>query len=256
MPGAAMDGREQPKNRTVSKADGRTNQDVMLHKLNRQIKDLKLKAKELFETMKKEEIQLEETKGKALEARRVAQEEQLRGKELTKLSRLKHMGFDEDIVKAHLQKESQRLQRLLIKKQTDRNNIDINIGKMEKMNTESEKAIIAAQIQYNNTVVENTKLQVLLDKQELQLYAIESKVNHAKKVKSVEKTNKESFKKCLKNIVREVQQRCEDEELVEAVIRKASRRFAADLGIVSSDGEESNSSGSSDAVSATNNDSI
>lgn len=222
----------------------------MLQKVNREIKDLKLKAKELFDQKKKEELKLEETKEKASEARRAAQAEGLRGKELTKLSRLIHMGFDEDIVKEHLEKECQALQRLLKKKQKDRKNIDINIDKMEKMNKQSEQAILAAQVQYNNTVVENTKLQALLDKQELLLYAIESKVKHARKVQSVETANKEAFKKCLKSIVREVQQRCEDEEIVEDVLRKAGRLFAADLGTASSDGEESSSSGSSDATSS------
>lgn len=231
----------------------------ILKQLTHQTKELKTEVKELFTELKLGEEELRTVEVETQEVRKAAQQERIKGNELMKLPHLQSMGFDDDFIQDHLEQESNKLQKNLKAKQTDRKNIETNIQKMELMNKQSAAAVSAAQTVYNNSVVENSKLQALLDTAELKLYAAESKVKHMSNMKSVELTNKDAFKRSLKGIVREVQTRCDDEKLVRDVLRIASKCLAADLstsshGDLNDDDSSSDSSNSSISVSSTSSD--
>ena len=221
----------------------------MLKRVTHQNKELKVEVKSLFTQLKLDEEELRNVEIETKEARRAAQQELIKGRELLKLPQLKSLGFEEEFIMEHLETESNKLQKTLKARQTDRKNIETNIQKMEEMNKQSEAAVSGAQTMYNNSVVENSKLQALLDAAELKLYAAESKVKHVKNMKSVEVTNKDAFKRSLKGVVREVQTRCDDEKLVRDVLRVAGKCLAADLGISDHGDDASSSSDSSGSIS-------
>eukprot|EP00934_Nitzschia_sp_Nitz4_P003893 Nitzschia sp. Nitz4//scaffold22_size323478//143218//143958//NITZ4_000533-RA/size323478-processed-gene-0.400-mRNA-1//1//CDS//3329543013//3883//frame0 len=233
-------------NGTSNRNDGPPDATAMLNEVTQDIRRLKIEAKKLFNALKEEEAELERIKEEAQVIRKADQQKRLKGNELSNLSLLKHMGFDEEVIRDHLVGCNKTLEKNLRKKQKDRRNLEKNIATMEEMNKQSERAVAGAQTQYNNSVVENSKLQALLDTAELQLYAVENTLKHTKNLKDIEITNKDSFKKGLKEVVTKVQAKVKDEKLVRDVLRIAGKCLAADLGMdASTDGEDSDSDDSS-----------
>jgi hypothetical protein len=230
--------------------------EEMMEKLNHEVKELKLETKRLFAELVKGQEELETTKVEAKEVKKKVQSEKLKGNELIKIGHLTRLGFDEDIIKAHIEKENKKLEKDMKKKKKDVDNVQANIEKMIEMNRQCEKACTGAQGAYNQMVVNHQKLKTLLDEVELGLYAQESQNRHKKTMKSVEITNKGTFKKAMQAIIRIIKDRSHDEKLVREVLKIAGRVMSADLRIASDDDDsDSCSSYSSVSVSSASSDS-
>jgi hypothetical protein len=230
--------------------------EEMMEKLNHEVKELKVETKRLFAELVKGQEELETTKVEAKEMMKKVQSEKLKGNELIKIGHLTRLGFDEDIIKAHIERENKTLEKDMKKKKKDVDNVKANIEKMIEMNQQCEKACTGAQGAYNQMVVNHQKLKTLLDEVELGLYAQESQNTHKKTMKSVEITNKGTFKKAMQAIIRIIKDRSHDEKLVREVLKIAGRVMSADLRITSDDDDsDSCSSYSSVSVSSASSDS-
>lgn len=203
--------------------------DTLLEVLKSEIKPLKLEAKSLHTEIKEEEKSLEKELDTSQTGHSASKVEKLKGNELLKLSHLVHMGFAEETIKRHLEQENRRLEELSKNKQQDRRNLESNISKMIAMNEQSEKAVGAAQEQYNRIRDDNSKLKAQLEDAELKLYSIESKVKHSRNIKTVDITNKQSLRNEIKEIANEIKTRCEDKAVVQKVLRVAGKCLAADM---------------------------
>jgi hypothetical protein len=181
---------------------------------------------------------IEETKredGKSaleiLAIKRKAQLEKLEGNELVKVEHLLQLGFDETVMKEHLVAINRQLRQNMKRKQMDVSNLGSNVQKMMITNQESEKAVSAAYGAYGPLVVRQQSLQSKLEKADMELYAIQAKVDHRRNMESVEIASKDKFKSTMKDIVRKLQIRCRDQELLQDVLRNAGKSFQTDLSL-------------------------
>lgn len=231
---------------------------AMLKALKKEVKSLKLEAKALHAELKEEEAALEKDKSASTGGKKGANREQLKGNELLKLSHLTNMmGFDEATIMEHLQDENIKLEKLQNDKQQDRKNMETNIQKMKDMNLQSEKAVGAATEQYDKAVAESSRLKEQLDEAELKLYSIETKVKHSRGMKTVEITNKESFRNGIKEVANEVKRRCDNKQVVISVLKVAAKCLAADEDMSFSpvrNGKDDNDSDSSVDISSASSD--
>jgi hypothetical protein len=232
--------------------------EEMIEQINKEMKQLKLEAKKLFDEMEGSQRELEKAIKEATQERKKAQKRKIKGNELMKLEHLAHLGFDEDVIQDHIEKENKKLEKALKGKQKDVKNVEGNIEKMISMNRQAEMACTAAQGAYNQLIVTHSKLQTSLENAELALYAAESRVKHKRNMRSVEITSKDGFKKGLKVIVKEVKNRCDDDTIVRKVLTIAGKCLSSDIGMAnnaSDYGDGSSSSGSSVSVSSASTDS-
>ena len=205
--------------------------DEMLKSLQKEMKTLKLETKRLFDEMEEAKKGNDEASKEIMEVKRKSQLEKLKGNELVKVNHLLRLGFDAQIMKEHLEATNKELRQKVNKKQKDVNNIGANVQKMVAANKESEKAVSAAHGAIGPLVVKQQTLQAKLEQAEVELYAIETKVEHRRNMKSVEITSKDKFKDTIKEIVRKLQIRCRDQELLNDVLRKAGKRLDKDLSL-------------------------
>jgi hypothetical protein len=231
--------------------------DEMLKSLQKDMKTLKLEAKSLFDEMEDAKRGNDQASKEILEVKRAAQLEKLKGNELVRVDHLLRLGFDAQVMKEHLVAANKELRQEVNKKQKDVNNIGANVQKMVAANKESEKAVTAAHGAYGPLVVQNQTLQAKLDQADVELYAIETKgkscfhpfrgrlifafnltvfmsepkVTHRRNMKAVEIMSKDKFKDTIKEIVRKLQIRCRDHELLKDVLRKAGKKLDKDLSL-------------------------
>ncbi len=218
------------KRKSTSNSDDVSTLDSLSSALKKEIKAMKAEVKSLMTELKEEQAALEKEKAEANQGRKSLNVEQMKGNGLLKLSQLKRMGFDEKVIKEHLEQENIRLIQLQKDKQQDRKNLDVNIQKMKQMNLQSERAISAAEIQLKKILEENTKEKALLDETEVKLYVAENKVKHSRGMnKAVAITDKEPLRKGIKEIANEVKARCDDKEVVKMVLKVAGRCLATDM---------------------------
>ncbi|KAG7349325.1 hypothetical protein IV203_011922 [Nitzschia inconspicua] len=203
----------------------------MLAALGRGIKPLKLEAKRLFDEMEEIKKGHDQAAKDILDVKRRTQLEKLKGNELIKVDHLLRLGFDETVMKEHLVATNKKLREEIKKKQKDVNNLGSNVQKMITMNKESEKAVSAAHGAYGPLVVKQQTLQAKVEQAEVELYAIQTKVDHRRNMKSVEIASKDKFKITMKEIVRKLQIRCRDQELLHDVLRKAGKSLETDLSL-------------------------
>mmetsp|Transcript_6942 Transcript_6942/g.10992 ORF Transcript_6942/g.10992 Transcript_6942/m.10992 type:complete len:339 (+) Transcript_6942:146-1162(+) len=232
--------------------------DEMMNALNKDIKSLKLEARRLFDEMEAAKQGSEESKEELMKIKREAQLEKLKGNELVKIDHLLRMGFDEEVMKEHLEELNKGLRNEYKEKQKDKKNIESNITKMVSANKESEKAVSAAFGATGPLIAKQQVLQAKLEQAEVELYAIETKVNHRRNMKSVEIASKDKFKSTLKDVVRKIQIRCRDQELLADVLVKAGKSLETDLGLdskLSDSDSEDNESDDVDNVSISSNNS-
>jgi hypothetical protein len=230
--------------------------EEMMKKLTEEIKVLKVETKRLFVELEKGQKELETTKIESKEERKKEQSEKLKGNELTKIGHLTRLGFEEDIIKAHIEKENEKLAKDMIKKNKDVQNVKENIAKMIDMNQQCEQACTGAHGAYNQKVVKTHMLQTQLDEVELELYAQESQNQHKKSMKSVGFTNKDTFKKAMQGIIRIIKERSQDDKLVREVLKIAGRVMSADLRTTNEEEGDSDSCSSySVSVSSSSSDS-
>ena len=230
--------------------------EEMMDQIKLEISKMKVEANKLLGEMEKANEGLEETRKEAKEVRKKTQIEKLKGNELIKLSRLIRLGFDEDIMKAHIEKTNKKLEKELKQKEKDVKNVEVNIEKMVAMNRQCEQACTGAQGAYNQLVVTHQKLQSSLDDVELTLYAEESQVKLKTNMKSVEITTKDTFKKAMQGIIRIIKDRSHDDKLVREVLKIAGRVMSADLKMADDDEDSSSvSSASSVSISSASSDS-
>jgi hypothetical protein len=137
-------------------------------------------------------------------------------------------------------------------KQKDVRNLENNVDKMIQMNKECEKAVTAAHGAYGPLIAKQQVLQAKLEQAEVELYALETKVEHRRNMKSVELASKSKFKGTIKDIVRKFKIRCRDQDLLREVLVKAGKSLETDLkntDLDDSDGSDSSSSSSDRASS-------
>ncbi|KAG7374507.1 hypothetical protein IV203_013602 [Nitzschia inconspicua] len=203
----------------------------MLAALGRGIKPLKLEAKRLFDEMEEIKKGHDQAAKDILDVKRRTQLEKLKGNELIKVDHLLRLGFDETVMTEHLVATNKKLREEIKKKQKDVNNLGSNVQKMITMNKESEKAVSAAHGAYGPLVVKQQTLQAKVEQAEVELYAIQTKVDHRRNMKSVEIASKDKFKITMKEIVRKLKIRCRDQELLHDVLRKAGKSLETDLSL-------------------------
>lgn len=203
----------------------------MLNSLTKGMRELKLEAKRLFDEMEEIKKGNDEAAKEILEVKRKAQLEKLKGNELIKVDHLLRLGFDETVMKEHLEASNKDLRHEMKRKQKDVNNLGSNVQKMLTMNKESEKAVTSAHGAYGPLVVKQQTLQAKLAQAEVELYALQTKVDHRRNMKSVEIASKDKFKSTMKEIVRKLQIRCRDQELLHDVLRKAGKSLETDLSL-------------------------
>lgn len=225
--------------------------DELVASVTKDLRSLKLECKRLFEELERDKRETDAVMEEALKIKRKSQIEKLRGNELIKVDHLLRMGFDADIIRDHLKAENKLLEKECRTRQLDIKNLESNISKMTAMNKECEKAVTAAHGAFGPFVVRQQALQAKLQQAELELYSMETKVKHKRNMKSVEFTSKDKFKHAMKEIVKEVQGRCEDGKLTRDVLKVAGQTMSTDLGIAdkksdySSDDSDDKSSASS-----------
>ncbi|KAL3930264.1 MAG: hypothetical protein SGARI_004533, partial [Bacillariaceae sp.] len=150
----------------------------MLKSIQKEMKSLKLEAKRLFDEMEDAKKGNDEASKELLEVKRKAQLDKFKGNELAKIDHLLRLGFDAQIMKEHLEATNKELRKEANKKQKDVNNLGANVQKMVAANNESEKAVSAAHSAIGPLVVKQQTLQAKLEQAEVELYAIETKVEH------------------------------------------------------------------------------
>lgn len=223
--------------------------DEILKALKKDTKALKLEAKSLQTQVKEVEDALEKDNTMLLEHNSMnSQRDAIKGKELLKLSRLKRMGFDENVVREHLEMENKKLEQLSADKRKERTNIDENIVKMKEMNEQSEKAVNAAELDVKDKITKAKRLKEELDEAEVKLYALESKVKYSRETKGVDIMNKGSLQEGIKDIVKEIRIRCDDRDVVKKVLKVAGRCLAIDLEMTSKQKDEGTHDSDSDSV--------
>lgn len=205
--------------------------EEMLAALSRGMRPLKLEAKRLFDELEDLKNGNDQAAQDILEVKRKAQLEKLEGNELVKVDHLLRLGFDETVMKEHLEAKNKELRQEVKRKQKDVNNLGSNVQKMTTMNKESEKAVTAAHGAYGPLVVQQQTLQAKLEQAEVECYALQTKVEHRRNMKSVEIASKDRFKGTMKEIVRKLQIRCRDQELLHDVLRKAGKSLRTDLSL-------------------------
>lgn len=199
--------------------------EYLLSKVNNEIKEMKMETKELHGEWKLKEEELLVTKEDAKEISRKVQIAELKGRELFRLENLRRMGFDEEIIKEHLEKDVKRLEKELKKKRQDVKNIEANIKKMIAANKESERVVTSAQGTQGQLLVQNQKLRTMLDQAEVQVYAEETKVKQRTSMKDIKIVGKRknSDLTVLKDIVKLIQHECTDKVLVRDVVSYADK---------------------------------
>jgi hypothetical protein len=205
--------------------------DEMLASLTKGMRPLKLEAKRLFDELENIKKGNDQAAKEILEVKRKVQLEKLKGNELIKVDHLLRLGFDEVVLKEHLEATNKDFREEIKRKQKDVNNLGTNVQKMLAMNKECEKAVTAAHGAYGPLVVKQQTLQAKLEQAEVELYAIQTKVEHRRNMKSVEIASKDKFKTTMKDIVRKLQIRCRDQELLHDVLRKAGKSLETDLSL-------------------------
>ena len=195
----------------------------MLLEMNQEIKSLKQEAKRLFDEMEMGKVGSQQEQQELLAIKREAQIEKLKGNELIKVEQLIMMGFDETVMKEHFENLNKTLREEARTKQKDVRNLENNIDKMIQMNKECEKAVTAAHGAYGPLIAKQQVLQAKLEQAEVELYALETKVEHRRNMKSVELASKSKFKDAIKDIVRKFKIRCRDHDLLREVLVKAGK---------------------------------
>jgi hypothetical protein len=203
--------------------------DLMLLEMNKEIKALKQEAKRLFDEMETGKSGSKEEQEELLAIKREAQLEKLKGNELIKVEQLIMMGFDETVMREHLEGLNKALRDEARAKQKDVRNLENNVDKMIQMNKECERAVTAAHGAYGPLIAKQQVLQAKLEQAEVELYALETKVEHRRNMKSVELASKSKFKGTIKDIVRKFKIRCRDQDLLREVLVKAGRSLETDL---------------------------
>jgi chromosome segregation ATPase len=202
---------------------------VVLDRVKKDIKSLKIEAKTIHTRVQEEKTELEKEKAAFEQSNsKASQMEAIKGKELFKLARLKHMGFTEDVIKEHLEKENKTLQRISVEKRKERTNLQKNIEHMKNMNEQSEKAVITAEADVRDKITRAKKLKDELDEAELKVYALENKVKHSRRTKGIDIMSKDPLRDGIKDIVDEVTERSTDRNLVTKVLKVAGRCLAVD----------------------------
>jgi len=196
-------------------------------RLTKDIQSLKIEAEDVHTKVQDEKIELEKEKA-ALEQKnsKESQMEAIKGKELLPLSRLKHMGFEEDIIKEHIERENRKLERETVEKRKERYALDQNIQKMKKVNEQSEKAVALAQLDVQSRVLKSKKLQAELDEVELAVYALENKVNLSRSTRDVDIFTGTSLRHGIENIINDIKKRSSDKIVVKKVLKVAATCLA------------------------------
>jgi hypothetical protein len=218
--------------------------EKLLATTTKEIKALKIEAKKLFDEMETGKKGTEEEQQELLAIKREAQLEKLRGNELIKVEQLVTMGFDETVIREYLEDLNKQIRDEARAKQKDIRNLENNIDKMIQMNKEAEKAVTAAHGAYGPLIAKQQVLQAKLEQAEVELYALETKVEHRRNMKSVELASKSKFKDAIKDIVRKFKIRCQDHDLLREVLVKAGRSLETDMDM-GSDSQYSDSDSSS-----------
>jgi DNA repair exonuclease SbcCD ATPase subunit len=204
--------------------------NAILELVKKEIKTLKLEAKSIHTQIQDEKMALEKERV-AFEKNnsRESQMEAIKGKELVKLSRLKRMGFEEDAIKEHLEKENKKLQKMTIEKRKERYNLDQNIEKLKNMNEQSERAVTTAELDVKDKITKANKLKDELEEVELKVYALENKVKLSRQTKGVDIMTKSSLRDGIKDVVEEIRARSNDMNVVTRVLKVAGRCLAVDM---------------------------
>ena len=217
----------------------------IMERVAAEVKELKAEMKESFKELMKAEENLEKGKDEALEIKAKVQSSKLKGNELMKLSFLLRLGYDEEVIKNHIERENEILEKKVKKKEKQVKKAEADVERMIKVNQEGERAILNAQTAYNNLVVTNQKRRSQLDQVDLDLYAQESQVKHRQSMRKVDTESKDMFKKALQGILQMIKKRSNDKELVLKVLKISGKVMAHDLGIEENFSDDSDSSSSS-----------
>ena len=221
---------------------------VLLEHVKKDIKTLKLEAKGMHTQVQEEKIALEKEKVEFAKTNsRESQMEAIKGKESVKLSRLKRMGFEEDVIKEHLEKENKKLQTMTLEKRKERYNLDQNIAKMKNMNEQSERAVTTAELDVKEKITKANKLKDELEEAELKVYALENKVKLSRDTKGVDIMTKSSLRDGIKDVVDEIRARSNDTNVVTRVLKVAGRCLAVDMETPSTRNNSSISDSDSDS---------
>jgi chromosome segregation ATPase len=226
------------------------NPDAILQKVQKDIKSMKTESKSLQAQIKEEQAALENERLIFQQKNsKEAQMEAIKGKEHFKLSRLKRMGFDEQLILEHLEIETQKIQTIADEKQKEKTDVNRNITKMKRMNEECRKAVNAAEADVNDNLAKATKLKEELDEAEVKLYSLENKVKLARRTKGVSIFwDKSSLRDGIKDIAHEVRLRSHDRQVIEKVLQVAGRCLAVGIELSSSHHSGTESDSDEDSV--------
>lgn len=202
-----------------------------MKQLTQEVKDLKGEVKKQFQEMEEAKQETDEAIKEARSTHRKQQVQRLEGNELMKVEHLLKLGFDEDIVKEHLEKVNRSLEKEVKLGQQEKGNLEQNVTKMVHMNRESENAVIAAHGAIGPLVVKQQALQAKLEQVELELYSVEARAVHRRNMRSVELVGKDKFKTAIKTIARKMEQRCKDQDLVHDMLKIAGHALSSELGL-------------------------
>jgi hypothetical protein len=203
----------------------------MIKSIDREMAELEKQVVALFK-----ELELADQK-KAVEVKAAVQKkkkdqvQKLKGMELLQLDQLDRLGFDRNIVEAHLKKENKRLRVESKKSEQEKSNYAINNENLIKLNEESEKAVTAAsQALHENLVLQQTLI-YKLDMAEAERTSKETVVKHKKSMNATETEIKAGLKNALQEVVRTIERRCTDKLLVANAMEVASKVLSVDAGL-------------------------
>mmetsp|Transcript_34740 Transcript_34740/g.83956 ORF Transcript_34740/g.83956 Transcript_34740/m.83956 type:complete len:456 (+) Transcript_34740:280-1647(+) len=199
------------------------------------VRALKFEAKSQFKLMEESKKQGEDAVNKAKLEHKKQQVARLKGSELMRVDHLLRLGFDEEVLREHIDKANKALENDVKKSQSEKQNLSTNIQKMAEMNKQSERAVAGASGALGPLIVKQQTLEAKLEKVELELYTLETRAKHRRNMRSVEVVGKDKYKAAMKAVVRKMEQKCQDPDLVRKILKIAEKPLSTDLGLSSDD---------------------
>ena len=215
----------------------------LMKKVTDDVRALKFEAKSQFKLMEESKKQCDEAVNKAKLEHKKQQVARLKGNELMRVDHLLRLGFDAEVLREHMDKANKALENDVKKSQSEKQNLSSNIEKMKQMNEQSEQAVAAATGAIGSLIVKQQTLEAKLEKVELELYTLETRAKHRRNMRSVEVVGKDKYKAAMKAVVRKMEQKCQDPDLVRKILKIAEKPLSTDLGLSSDDDDDDDRNG-------------